>query len=299
MYFTTTIYDVLDRPKQVSRPQSAANSTTVSTTYQYAGDTRTVTDENGHVRILVIDPNERLRRTSDASGYSILLGYDAAGSQNLKTDSLGNALGSATYQYGLRAMRVSSVDADMGTWSYTFDALGEMTAWTDAKSQHFSVVYDALSRPTNRYEPDLYTNWLWGTNPAAHEIGQLNSVCTGTGTSPTACTASTGYAETEAYDAAGRPAARVIYVPGDTPYTYSWAYDPTTGLLDTLTYPADAHGYRLAVKYGYAYGLLKSIADVSDTPNITLWTANADNERGQFIRRPSATASSSIAASMP
>jgi RHS repeat-associated protein len=284
MYFATTLYDALDRPTQVSRPQSAANGTSVSTNYQYAGDTRVETDANSHARTFVNDSTGRLRRTTDASGYSINFGYDAAGSQTSITDSLGNTLGSATYQYGVMAMRVSSMDADLGASGYTFDALGEVTVWTDAKSQHFSAAYDPLARLTDRYEPDLYTHWTWGTSAVAHEIGQLNNVCTGTGTNPTACSTSPGYAESETYDALSRWSSRTIQIPGDTTYTYSWTYDAITGLPDTLTYPADAHGYRLVTKYGYAYGLLSSVTDTSDSPNKTLWTANSDNERGQFTQ---------------
>ena len=283
MYFTTVSYDALNRPTQVSHPASAANAVAAPTTYLYAGDSTTITDADNHAKTLVRDANGWLRQTADATGYVITLGYDSAGSSNSITDSLGNTLGSATYQYGIQPMRVAMNDADLGGWSYTYDALGELTAWTDAKNQHFSAVYDAISRMTDRYEPDLYTHWTWGTSAAAHEIGQLHSVCTGTGASPTACSAS-GYSEGETYDSMGRRTQQAILIPGEPLYTYSWIYNTTTGLLDTLTYPADSTGYRLSVKFGYVYGLLQSITDTSDTPNVALWTANADNERGQFTQ---------------
>lgn len=203
----------------------------------------------------------------------------------MTTDSQGNtgasALWAATVQYGIAPFAVPTTDADLGTWHYTFDALGEVAAWTDAKGQNFLAKYDLLSRMTDRYEPDLYSRWTWGTNATAHDIGRLESVCTGTGTNPTACTASTGYAENETYDSAGRLNQRSITIPGDATYTYAQTYN-ADGLPDTVTYPVSTGGYALALKYGYAYGLLNSIKDTLD--NVTLWAANTLDARGQYAQ---------------
>jgi RHS repeat-associated protein len=284
IYFETRSYDLLNRISQASRPTSSGNATAALTKYDYAGDTSTITDTNNHVKTLITDPNGWLRQTQDHTGYAITFGYDSAGSKTSVTDSLGNTLASNTYVYGIDAFRLTSVDADLGSWSYTPDALGEQVAWSDARHQQFSARYDLDSRMTDRNEPDLYTHWTWGTILANHEIGQLSSVCTGTSTNPTVCSAS-GYAESKTYDQFARAASRVITLPGEpAAYTYSWTYSATTGFVDTLTYPADGHGYRLAVKFGYQYGLLQSITDVSDTPNVALWTGNADNERLQYTQ---------------
>jgi RHS repeat-associated protein len=283
-YYSTTSYDVLGRVTQVQRPISASNSSLQTTGYAYAGRSTTVTDANGHPRILVSNVNGWLRRTQDATGYSINLGYDAAGSKTSATDSLGNALWSGSYLYGVAPFLVSSTDTDLGAWSYTYDALGERTGWTDAKGQPFSAQYDSLSRMTTRSEPDLFSSWTWGTSAAAHEIGQLHSVCTGTGTNPTTCNSS-GYSESETYDSDARPASRSITIPADGTYTYGYSYNSTTGLLDTLTYPTvnptGSLPYALQVKYAYQGGVLQSLTDISDSPNVTLWTANAENPRGQ------------------
>jgi hypothetical protein len=108
-------------------------------------------------------------------------------------------------------------------------------------------------------------------------------VCTGTGTTPTACTSSPGYAESETYDSVGRPSTRTISIPGQgSTFTYTWAYSPTTGLLNTLTYPASYPStYALKVQYAYSNGILQSVTDVSDSPNVTVWTANTTNPAGQ------------------
>jgi RHS repeat-associated protein len=266
-------YDLLNRVMQKQRPISASNSTLQTTQYTYSGRTTTITDANGHNGTLIEDVNGWLRQTKDASasGYTIILGYDAAGSETSVSDSAGNTLSSAQYAYGIAPFTTQSTDTDLGTWTYSYDAFGDTIGWTDAKNQSVTVTYDALSRPVNRKEFDLFTQWTWGTSATAHEIGQLHSVCTGvTAANPTQCDANS-YAESEAYDGAGRLAGRAIVIPGDGTYSYSWAYNATTGLLDTMTYPADlTTGFQLKLQYGYTNGLTSSIKDVID--NVTLWS---------------------------
>jgi RHS repeat-associated protein len=287
-YFETYYYDALNRITHAQRPVSAANSSPQTTGYQYLGDTTIITDANGHQKTLIADVNGWLRQTKDATGYTIILGYDAAGSQTTTADSLSNTLWSGTYQYGISPFLVTSNDADLGAWTYAYNALGELTGWTDAKQQSFSAAYDVLSRMTDRYEPDLYTHWTWGTGTVnsqpAYNIGQLQAVCTGTGTNPTTCTPSSGYAENETYDRYGRPFQRSIQIPADATYTYTLGYNATTGYLDTLTYPATSLGPPLQLKYGYANGFLQSITNVSDSPNVPLWTGNAVDAAGNFLQ---------------
>lgn len=283
-YWMTFSYDGLNRLTAAARPISQSDSTLATTAYAYGGDATTITDANGHAKTLIRDTNGWLRRTEDAMGYTIILGYDAAGGHTGTTDNQGNTLWSGTIQYGIAPFTTVAADADLGTWHYAFDALGELTAWSDAKGQSFSTRYDALSRITDRYEPDLYSHWTWGSSAAAHEIGRLHSVCTGTGSNPTACTSASGYAESETYDSDGRQYQRSIAIPGDTTYTYTMTYNATTGLLDTLTYPASSSGYHLQIKYGYGNGLVQSITDVSDSPSVTLWTGNAADALDQYTQ---------------
>jgi RHS repeat-associated protein len=278
-FLETYSYDVLNRLKRSQHPVSATNGTLQSTTYDYQGRTETITDANGHAKTLIVDVNGWLRKTQDATGYGVVLGYDAAGTQTSTTDTQGNALSSATYQYGVAPFMVSSSDTDLGSWTYGYDALGEATTWHDGKGQNFSAAYDALSRMTDRYEPDLYSHWTWGSGvlngQPAYNVGQLQSLCTGTGASPTTCTAASGYAENDVYDTFGRLSQRSIQIPGDATYNYNWSYNGATGQLDTLTYPANPYGNALRVKSTYVNGFLQSLTDVSDSPNVTFWTASS------------------------
>jgi len=284
-YWTTNTYDVLNRLTQSQRPISSTNSNLQTTTYQYAGRTKTVTDPYSHARIIVTDVNGWLRQTKDPYGYTVTLGYDAAGNKTAVIDNLSNTLWSGTYNYGIKAFPKSTTDMDMGTWSYTYDALGERTAWTDAKNQSFSEMYDAISRPLTRTEPDLFTQWTWGSSATNHNIGKLQSVCTGLGANPINCTSSPGYSESETYDSLARHSTRAITIPGQTStFTYTWAYNATTGLLNTLTYPVSTSSYALELQYGYSNGILQTVTDVSDTPNVTVWQANTTNPAGQITQ---------------
>jgi RHS repeat-associated protein len=283
-YWTTTSYDALNRPTQVQRPISSINSTLQTTSYSYAGRTTTVTDPQSNATTTVTDVNGWERRTTDAVGYAVTIGYDAAGARTSVVDSGSNTLWSGTVAYGLKPYLTAMTDIDRGSWSFTVDALGERTAWTDAKGQHFSESFDALSRPLTRSEPDLYTAWTWGSSATNHNIGALQSVCTGTGSSPSNCTSAPGYSENATFDSLARLSQRSITLPGVGTFNYQWAFDATTGLPSTLTYPTSTSGYALQLQYGYAAGLLQSVTDISDPTHVTVWTANAENSAGQVTQ---------------
>jgi RHS repeat-associated protein len=287
-YQQTYGYDVLNRLTSVTRPISSTNSNPQSTTYAYAGRKLTTYDPYGHTKTTITDVNGWLRQTKDAVGYNVTRAYDSGGSLIGITDSVGNSLlKSVTYNYGIKPFLVAATDADRGAWSYTVDSLGEATSWTDAKGQSFAMSYDALSRPLSRTEPDLFTQWTWGSTPASYNVGQLIGECTGTGS---ACVASTGYSETRTFDSYGRLSTRAIAQggnPGNDPggvFLFTNGYDTATGLLKTLTYPitTPGTGSPLKVQYAYQNGVLQSVTDTSDTTSTcgstcTLWTANAMN----------------------
>jgi len=292
-YQQSYYYDGLNRLSSTTRPISSTNPTLQTTIYGYAGRQRTVKDPYGNTKTIIKDVNGWLRQTKDAIGYNITRTFDAAGSLTGVTDSVGNTLLSGvTYMYGLKPFRVSANDADRGAWGYTVDSLGERIGWTDAKSQSFTMTYDALSRPLTRTEPDLFSQWTWGSTPASHNVGQLIAECTGTGS---ACNSNTGYLESRTFDSLGRPSTRAIaegYNPGNDPggvFLFTTAYDATTGLPSSLTYPISTSGAALNIQYGYQYGLLHAVTDTTDTTGTcgstcTLWTANAMNAFGEITQ---------------
>jgi RHS repeat-associated protein len=296
-YQQTYTYDALKRPLTITRPISSTNTNLQSTTFGYSGRTRTVKDPYSHVTTMMMDVNGNLLQTQDPVGYKVTRSYDAAGSLIGITDNVGNTLlKNVTYQYGIKPFVVASTDADRGAWTYTVDALGERTGWTDAKGQSFSMTYDALSRPLTRMEPDLFTQWTWGSTPAMYNVGQLITECTGTtGTPPMSCGNSPIYSEIRKFDTVGRLSTRAITQsgnPGNDPggvFQFTLGYSTTTGLLNTLTYPTSTSGVALNIQYGYQYGILQSVTDTTDTASTcgstcVLWTANAMNGFGQITQ---------------
>jgi RHS repeat-associated protein len=281
-YWTTLSHDGLNRLTQSQRPLSASNGTLQTTTIQYAGRTTTVTDPpttadpQGMVTTKMNLVTGNLARSQDYTGYYQTFTYDAFGSLLSVVDnaSPANTLFTATYQYGIGAFQVTSLDADLGSQSNTYDALGELTAYTDAKGQNFSALYDALSRPTNRTEPDLTTIWTWGNTASNFNIGQLQSV--------TAASSVGTYSEAYSYDSKTRLSTEQITIPGDAAYTYTLTYNATTGLLNTLQYPVSTSGYQLQLQYAYQNGILQQVSDA--TTGTHYWTANTMNPQGQLTQ---------------
>lgn len=292
-YQQTFSYDVLNRLTAITRPISSTNSNPQSTTYAYAGRKLVVSDPYSHTKTIVNDVNGKLRQTTDALGYKITRAYDAASSLIGVTDSVGNTLLSGvTYQYGIKPFRVADSDADRGAWTYTIDSLGERTGWTDAKGQSFSMTYDALSRPLTRTEPDLFSQWTYGSTPASHNVGQLISECSNTTGS---CGSTPIYTETRAFDSDGRLSTRSIKdsaLAGNNTggvFLFTYGYSSTTGLPSSLTYPISTSGVALNLSYAFQYGLLQSVTDTTDTTSTcgstcTLWTANTVNAFGEVTK---------------
>jgi RHS repeat-associated protein len=297
-YQQTFAYDVLNRPTSTTRPISSTNSNPQTTTYGYAGRVSTVTDPYGNAKTALTDVNGWLRQAKDAMGYTVTRAYDAAGSLTGITDSVGNTLlKNVAVVYGIKPFITAATDADRGGWTYTVDSLGERTGWTDAKAQSFSMTYDALSRPLSRTEPDLFTEWNYGS--AAPNWGQLTSECTASAATTNLCT-TTGsswlYNDFRTYDSLARPYARTIVQSGNTggndgggAFIYTTTYSSTTGLLDTLTYPKSTSSFALTLQYGYGYGLPQSVTDTSDSTTLcgttcVLWTTTATNAFGEVTQ---------------
>lgn len=305
-FFQSYSYDVLNRLIETERPVNASsgqaycNPATVppasgcqGTSYAYAGRTLTVTDPRGYTKTTVSDVNGWLRKTTDALGFYVTNTYDSAGSLIGVVDSAGNSLlKNVTYVYGIKPFELAATDADLGAWSYTVDSLGERTGWTDAKGQSFSMTYDALSRPLTRTEPDLFTQWTWGSTPASFNVGQLIAECTQM-SSPCSSTNALYY-ESRTFDSVGRPSTRSIVETGDSgndgggAFLFTNTYGPT-GQISSIAYPKTPSGFSLHLQYAYQYGLLDTVTDASDPLSVcgsscTLWTANTANAFGQITQ---------------
>lgn len=280
-YYSTTMYDDLNRPIDISRQideNSPGQSQTTSIVYD--GLTTTTTDAEGKSSIKISDAMGRVRRSIDHDGYYQQFDYDAFGSLSKVTDSAFNELQSFTYAYGISAHRTQSTDIDMGAWTYDPNPLGEMTAYTDANGNSFSATFDLLGRPDTRSDPigagsdKQITRWVWGVSAAAHDIGRLASVSTEYLISSQT---TAGPSESYSYDDFGRLVQRTSNL--DAAYETEYEYHPYTGQLESLTYPTSTSQYRLRLKYDYQFGILNKVSDYN-VPTTVFWEANTVNARG-------------------
>lgn len=271
-YWTDYAYDTVGRLTQTSRPKSASDNTLQTTTVFYLGRlTEQIDPMSKHTKLLT-NVVGNLARAQDHNNYYQSFAYDAFGSLLTVTDRDAVNLFTATYDYGVRAYQRTVQDVDLGSRIYGYNAFGEQVSWSDGKGQNFLATYDALSRPLSRTEPDAATQWTWGGDANAHNIGVLK----------TARTVAEGltYQEDYEYDAVGRSAKMTITVPGAGTAVYDYGYSASSGLLDTLTYPATTAAYRLKLQYGYQNGILSQVSDFNGST--VFWRANNMNARGQI-----------------
>jgi len=267
-------YDAIGRPIVAKRPDSSGQL--LSTIIEYFGFKTTITDPLTSKTSRLIDPFGLLRSSTDEKGTQTFT-YDSAGSLLSVTNS-STTLFEATYDYGLSAFQVSAKSyAQSSSTQYRYDGLGQLRRWIDPKGQRFEMKFDPLSRPVERRDgivsanaEEALTSWIWGQAQSAHNIGRLATV--------RISSAEGTYQETYGYDGAGRLSNQNIMLPGDsTGYAYDFAYNPDTGLLDTLTYPVSTSLYRFALKYNAPNGILLDIRD-ANSPSTVYWQLDKNSD---------------------
>jgi RHS repeat-associated protein len=260
-YYTTSLYDLRNRPTSVCRPVSSTNSSTQCTYFGYAGQTRTVQDARGNTKTRLLDVLGEVVQLTDPDGVSkTLYAYDPFQNPTLVQDPGGAQI---VRSYDIRGHLLTSNDPDRGAWTFESDSLGELVHERDAKTaspiwtRQFS--YDLLGRMATRTEAEGVTTWTWGTRAAAHEIGRLAEL--------------SGLGETESYsyDPIGRLSNRTTTWGGNS-YAIDYAYN-TQGQLDTLIYPATSlSANRFQVKYGYTGRYLTSLQNYTgNVPGTVFW----------------------------
>jgi RHS repeat-associated protein len=106
-----------------------------------------------------------------------------------------------------------------------------------------------------RVEPNLTSNWVFGTSSANKNVSKLVSATT-----------SAGYQRTHTYDSQGRPLATAVTIDGATS-TFTTSYDANSR-INQILYPSG-----LAVQHVYtSVGYLRQLKD--GLSGAVLWTAN-------------------------
>lgn len=253
--WTSYSYDDLGRLTQ------SVNAENATTTYDYSGLTRTVTNALNRVTTYQQNILGQLVKTTDDAAKSLTYSYDAFGNLWQTLDPLGNKVSS---EFDLLGRKRRSVDADMGDWSYEYDALGQLVKQTSARKHVTSFIYDKLGRVTSRSEPDLKSTWVYDN--CTKGVGLLCSATT-----------DNGYAISKTYDAVSRPSTSTTTV--DAAYAATATYNSTNGRIATLTYPEG-----LVIKYVYtSLGYLQEIRD--NATNALYWRADSMDAMGHYTQQ--------------
>ena len=149
---TTTLYDVANRPYQITAPAVPvlmAGSTTITNsapvskkTYDFNGNVLTATDADNNVTHNVYDALNRLTSTTDAANDPVVYGYDAAGNRTSVKDGTNPA---TTYNYDGLNRNTAYIDAAHQETDYTYDGAVK-TDRMDPLRQHTQYTYDGRLR---------------------------------------------------------------------------------------------------------------------------------------------------------
>lgn len=249
---STTTYDPLGRPLDVTGPDGTVTSTRYWPSTD--GNAATVTDAKAHKTRRESNVFGQLVRVIEYSGnggsegsYAVYgtthYTYDPLGRQRVSIDAVGNRT-TMTYDSGGR--KTGMVDPDMGSWSYTYDVAGNQLTQTDAKNQTITWTYDALGRELTKTYPSsggtIYTYYDQTTTPGVIRHGK------GRRTSMTDLTGGKSWY----YDARGNMTGehQTLTISGQsTLYSTYWTYNANKS-LNTLTYPT---GETLTYSYNNAW----------------------------------------------
>lgn len=147
-------------------------------------------------------------------------------------------------------------DANSGTWDYNYSVFGQLVRQEDDMATPNVIVwgYDQAGRIKTRTEPSLgllnstSTNWTY--HQSGNGFGLLASV--------NGPTTSSTYSESYVYGIDGRVATRTKNIETHV-YVTDYTYDPVTGQVEDLTYPASLNGVRHTINYQYSNGILDRV----------------------------------------
>ncbi|MDI3259366.1 MAG: FG-GAP-like repeat-containing protein, partial [Sinobacteraceae bacterium] len=235
IFWTTTQYDLLNRPTQIAAPIDESHPTGAITRYTYSGLSTTVTNPRGYATTKVFNALGRVVSVTDGNGSTVTYGYDPYDNLTRVTDSAGNV---TTMTYDIRGHKTGMKDPDMGSWKYTPDTLGELLSQRDAKLQTISMQYDVLGRMISRTEKEDTTTWIYDSawKGALYQVTITTKTLLGS--------VNTVYQRSYTYTPFGSPKTMYTSIDG-TGYNFQYAYD-NQGRVTQITYPS---GFASAVRY--------------------------------------------------
>lgn len=244
-------YDPLGRVLSQTTPDGG----TVSFAYDQKTRTTTVRDSaSGDVTRYVHDPEGRIARMVDATGESLVRGYDAGGAGNLTsvTDRSGTAVGQEfTPERLLSSRTLAGVNADGSDRrrEYAYDAARRVVSVTEKAPGGTDVVTTLTYTGTNRVPATVA-----GPAPAGHPTPPLTAIESEAGL-VTRITDPDGVVTADTWDPVTRRRSSQTVAPGTpqastTTFTYTvegWLASATTSLGHVSSYTYDSVG-RLTVR---------------------------------------------------
>lgn len=290
-FWTTTVYDLQDRPTSIRYPHLDPDTgTSAVTTFDYIEWRVDETNARDNQHSVYKNALGQVRATKDQKGNYTYFKYDAHGNLKSMIDSGDNQ---TTINYDLLGRKTAMNDPDKGNWQYQYNAFGELTCQQDAKNQHVVNRYDRFGRMLNRRDyavggtcdsptGALKGNTTWNYDQATYGVGQLQNMVDTV----------SGYQKHVTYDALGRPSVLRTRLRGENNVlgdhhqktTYN-AVGQVFQVFDAARNGADfTHN---GFEHYYTRGVLTKINDAERINNVSLETyyqAHTQNERGNITQ---------------
>jgi len=217
--WTTTTYDILDRPTTITLPDSSV------TNFYYSGFITIVKNSLNQTKFEKKNIQGQVVQSTDSYGNSIYFQYDAFGNL-IKTIDSENNVNSA--QYDNAGKTIQTDDPDRGTTTFTYDVLGRLKKQVDAKNQIITFSYDKLNRIVNKIEGSLNSTFVYDICNVGNATGKCKGQLTREYTD-------NGYEKLYNFDSYSRLISELDLVDGQS-FGISKSYD-NFGRVSVLQYP--------------------------------------------------------------
>ncbi|MCK9453441.1 MAG: FG-GAP-like repeat-containing protein, partial [Bacteroidales bacterium] len=260
--FTTYRYDELGRLNETILPDNSIDSII------YLGRKTLTSRTKGDIRIATETVVNIMGDTDMKTDAVMTINYNYDGKRRLRETYVGLTATEITYDEA--GNQQSLIDPDAGTISYTYNAFGELTSQIDANGNHTEITYNdgrLDSKTLSNLQETITYDYDYYLSSTQNGFGQLMEE---------SCNNGTSIAYT--YDALGRISEKTETI-NQNSFTFGYAYNKSTGMLETYTYPS---GFALMYVYNQG-GDMSSILGFFGSYWGSLWKGTQQNQRGQWI----------------
>ena len=256
-------YDELGRNSHVILPDKTIIS------HSYSGR-KTITTKSNEKIALTTEKTVNIKGETDwIEDATMAINYDYDGKCRLRKTHVDASTTEIAYDAAGNQQMIS--DPDAGITRYFYNAFGELVNQIDAKSTVQELTYDKAGRIKTKkitLASGLYTfyNYSYENLHSNNGFALLRSQ-----------RVNNGNEITYQYDNLSRITQKTETI-NQNSFTFDYTYNPTSGMLETYTYPSG-----FALKYVYNNrGDQHEIRNA--TSNVLLWEADSENQRNQITK---------------